>query len=317
MVTRLFALVVFFSFSTRATALFNQTAADINVLKDALQTREADQPAWVDDVSPMLLSTPQHLWVESKDDFAPAVVNVLTTIWTKPGTLIQCPECDQQRMHVTKGAQVHIISGPSSAQDLESLQRDSRYKTARSVIYVRETPSGIEAKIIRISDGAIVWQVLANGAENLNHTKRRLRLVDEIERRKRGEALAYTFIELGFYPMPLTHVSFLEQWGPQNEHLTGITLSLVGPLAALGVTYRYLMPQMPRVQIGGSLLFPIQNAVTGGTGKSSEKDALAVFGGTVQYAFSPTFGVHGYLLTDGTVTAGVSFYNPIWFPFML
>jgi hypothetical protein len=303
--------------SSPAMALLNQTSLDLMVLKDALQSESEEKPTWTDDNSPLLLATPQHLWSESKIDFAASVTEVLRQIWTKSGTLIQCTECNQQRMHVSKNHQVQINSGPATSQDLTYLMTDPRYANAKSIVFIKETASGVEAKVIRIVDGAVVWQFLANGSENLNHSKRRLRLVTEMERRKRGEALAYTFIELGFYPSPMAHISFLEQWGSYNEHLSGVMLSLVGPTISLGIDYRYLIPQNPRVQIGWALLFPLQNAISPGKGIGSGSNALAIAGGTVQYAFSPTFGVHGYVFSDGTVTMGISLYNPIWFPFML
>lgn len=311
--TTLLSLLV----STPVWALLNQTSLDLAVLKDALQKESEENAQWAGDLSPVLVAPPQYLWQESKDDFDANVMTVLRSVWAGKGALIPCAECDLQRMRVTKDQQVHMSTGPATTQDLATLIADPRYSSAKGIVYVKETASGVELRIIRITDGAILWQTLANGSVNLETVKPRLHLVDELERRKRGEALAYTFIELGFYPRSLVHVSFLEQWGSGNQHLTGVTISFVGPTLALGVNYRYLIPANPKVQVGGTLFLPIQNALDANSSKSTGTNSRFVVGGTAQYAFSPTFGVFGYALTDGTISAGVSFYNPIWFPFML
>ncbi len=303
-----------FMWPIKSYALLSQTQQDFTILRDALLLQQEIDPNWSQNLGPVLVAPPQHLWEESRTDFASATMSLLKEVWTGSGSLIACSECASAKTRVSTDHQVQFSSGPLSHNELIGLLANERYINAKTVLYVRETAKGIELKIIRISDGAIMYQKLADSTEDLESAKPRLHLVDEMERRKRGEALAYTFIELGFYPNPLAHISFLEQWGQANQHMTGVTLALTGPNMSLGVTYRYFLSTNPKIQVGGSVLFPLQNALKLSQGNNS---SFLVVAATAQYAFSPTFGVFASGNSAGTISTGISLYNPIWFPFML
>jgi hypothetical protein len=299
-------------FSSTANAMLEQTRGDLIILEDALQNKTGTDEDFTQSVSPMLVATPSHLWSESKSDFAPEVWSILKKIWPKAGDLIQCQDCNMQRLHVGKGNSISLDSGDLSTADLLALTSDPRYQGVKSVVFTKETASGVEIRILRISDGAILFQYLADGRVTINQVAPRLGLVKELERRERGESLAYIFLDVGFYPTGLLHVSFLEQWGSLNQHITGVTLSLVNPTLALGLTYRYMLPFNRRITASGQIFFPLQAMLSD---KPATESLSASIG--VQGAISSTFGLFLNLSTSGGVSLGVSLYNPVWFPFML
>ncbi len=295
-----------------AFAMLEQTNSDLVLLDDAIQNKITNDESFSASVSPMLVATPRHLWTESQSDFAPAVWAIFKKYWTASGDLIQCHDCNMQRLHVAKQHTISIDSGDLSTADLLALTSDPRYQGVKSVVFTTETASGVELKILRISDGAILFHYLADGRITLNQAKPPLGLIKELDRRERGESLAYIFIDMGFYPAGLFHMSFLEQWGSLNQHITGVTLSLVNPTLAIGLTYRYMLPFNRRITASGQLFFPLQAALS----PDPVQDSLS-FSVGVQAAVSSTFGVFINAGSKGGASLGISFYNPVFFPFML
>jgi len=305
-------LVFVFLTCSKANAMLEETSGDLLVLEDALQNAVSGNGGMMPDLIPMLVATPVHLYTESKSDFAPAVWAIFKKLIPNPGDLIQCNNCNMQRMHLGKQHTISIESGELSLEDLLDLARDKRYQGVKSVAFTKETPSGIELKILRLSDGAILFQYLADGRLELNRARPKLGLIKEYERRERGESLSYIFMDLGVYPTGLFHVSFLEQWGSLNQHISGVTLSLVNPEIALGASYRYMLPFNRKMTASAQVFFPLASVFQ----KGASSQALSAAVG-LQGAVSSTFGVFFWLSSSGSLSIGFSLYNPILFPFML
>ncbi|MCX6127111.1 MAG: hypothetical protein NTV34_20500 [Proteobacteria bacterium] len=279
-----------------------------------MQTRLESDVDLRQSVSPLLVTPPQHLWEESRSDFSSSSVAILKKVFSDQGQLIFCEECGSERLHIGKDHTISLSHGDMSQSELSAIANDPRFQGAKAIAFLRETASGVELRIVRLDSAEIVIQHLADSRVNLDNAKARLGLTDEVERRKRGESLAYTFIDLGLYPNPMIHVSFFEQWGSRNQHLTGVVFSLLNPNFAIGGSYRYMLPQLRRCTISGTIFYPLQNAVANSDGGSLSSFA---FSAGVQYAFSSTFGLFAEGSTGGSISAGLSFFNPIFFPFML
>ena len=185
-----------------------------------------------------------------------------------------------------------------------------------AVIIIRETASGIEAKIINISQGHLLFSKLADQAKNLDQTIRPLNLAREQERREKGQALTYVFIDWGLYPNALFQVEFLEQWGPRNQHLSGFTMSFVEPVGSIGGTYHYLMPGNRKLNLGASLFITLDGLTK--TSQSSTRSPWSIVSqAMVQYALSGNYAIFGIVNSKGTVSIGITFLNPVLFPFLL
>jgi hypothetical protein len=301
-------------------ALLPRTQSDLRVVADRLlyefgpgQTRRADRdPNLV--ITPVLVAPPQAYWEESKADFAPAVMNVLAQVFPNPGDLIQCSQCYESRVFVAHDSRMVVQNGELSLTDLARLHEQPGYAQAKSVLITRETPSGIEIRLLAVDDGRILYTGLADSTKTLNDAEPPMRLAREMDRRQRGEALGYVNADLGLYPKGRFEFKFLEQWGDHNQHLSGFVLSVWNPSGAIGATYQYMIPHRRQASVGLTGYYSLKGMFDAG----STSFAKALTGQiSLHYAISGSYGVFVSADTEGTVSAGFSFLNPVLFPFLL
>lgn len=300
-----------------AWALFGQTQRDLAVLEDALRYRFESEPALKERVIPMLLAPPKNVWQESRTDFPAAALNVLKAVFPEPNSVIVCPDCDTHRLHVTDHNAISINNGELALGDLSRMRQDPRFKGARSFATVKETPAGVEMRIINLDDGGVLFFALADSAASLDGVKPYLHLSRELERRRYGESLAYIWFNMGLYPKGTFQLEYLEQWGKYNQHLSGVVLSLFNPTFALGAVYHYMLPSMRKLNFQLALFYPLQNALGSAVGDNQSVVDKFVLQGGVHYAFSSTFGVFALGNSDSTLSLGISLFNPLLVPFML
>ncbi len=319
MVRLVLALFVAALLPSRAFAVLAQTGKDLAVLEDSFRHRMETEPGLKNKIVPMLLAPPKNVWVESRDDFGSSALAVIKNVIPDAGTVIICPDCDTHRLHIQQNQSVSISNGELALGDIARLRQDPRFRAAKSVATVRETPSGVEMRVIGLDDGALLFFALADSSERLSDTKPYLHLSRELERRKFGESLAYIFLNLGAYPTGTFQLEYLEQWGSLNQHLSGVVLSLFSPTFALGATYKYMMPTLRKLNFNGTLFYPLQNAFGAGPIGEDDDDLTKKFVLQIgaQYAFSTTFGIFAIGNTDNTLSLGISLFNPLLMPFML
>ena len=173
-------------------------------------------------------------------------------------------------------------------------------------------------EITRIDDGVILFYNLADSTKDLDDVKPWFNYQREYERRKREESLSFVRMNLGLYPNPSWGFEFLEQWGERNQHISGAGLSFLGPTFALGLTYHFLSPSIKKLDLGVGLYMPLQNLANT---DQSAGEAITTLAGQVNatYLFSSTIGVYSvaYFGQENGFSIGFSFYNPVWFPFLL
>ncbi len=319
-----------------AFAILPQTERDLETLEDQLR-HELDQnlvngtsasPAVGDNGAPnasmanrmpILLAPPQAHWTESKIDFGPKVTQLLTRVFGSAGT-IPCAECRENRSYVDHDGRLQIHDGDIGLIELAQLKFNPAFKIAQSMISVEETPSGIALRWIRIEDGRILFSTLADSTVRLNEIKPRLLFAREADRRRNGESLSYVFFDLGIYPSALLQLSFLEQWGSLNQFITGITLSGIAPKGGLGGTFVYMLPWNRR-QTAALTGFYLLSGLASSSGSNSDSNSSTsgAFVGQLKYdiAIGNSFGLFASVNTQGTFSLGLSFFNPILFPFLL
>jgi hypothetical protein len=315
----LFGLALLFVGPT-AHALFPRTQQDLEVVEDrlryefgSLNERRTDRDPNTA-VTPILVAPPQAHWEESRRDFAPSMLAVLSRVFPEPGALISCSQCYESRVFVANDSRTIIQNGELSLSDLARLREQPGYKLAKSVLITRETPSGIEMRLLAIDDGRILYTGVSDSTVTLDKAEPPLRLARELDRRKRGEALGYVNIDLGIYPQGLFALKFLEQWGSRNQHLSGIALSGYNPTGAIGLSYQYILPFRPQATIGAIGYYSLQGMF--GSGSTDVSKALTAQG-SLNYAISGSYGVFVAADTTGTLSVGLSLLNPVLFPFLL
>lgn len=298
-----------------AFALLSQTGNDLNVLADDLKFRLEQDSTLKQQVTPLLVSTPLHYWQESRDDFAANVFQILREIFTEQNALIPCPDCDAWRLHVTDKNSLTIHNGELSAGEIAFIQNNAKYREAKAVVQIQETATGVLTKIVSLKDNRLLYYKLADATQSLDQTRPWDHLAQARDRALREESLAYVFFHLGLYPKAIAQFEFDEQWGNRNQHISGITLSLLEPTMSIGANYHYLFPGNRRFHISGSLLYPLQNAFE----SVSKDNATKVFvaQAMAQYSFANSYAVFLSLNTQGTISLGFSFYNPLFMPFLL
>lgn len=306
-IARLIVVMVLVVSSQPAVAMLSQTYSDLNVLQDMLRSRLEDEIGLKKAAFPMLLATPLHHWRESRDDFAAGAMKAITDAVGKDQAIISCSDCDAWRVNVERQNQLQIYNGELSLAELASLRKVPKYDKARSVATVKETPRGVEMKVISIDDGRILFYALADSSQNLDNVVPFNNYARERDRRLSGESLSYTFVNVGVYPSALFQLEFLEQWGARNQHVSGIGLSLFNPALALGLVYHYVFPAMPQFHVSGSFFYPLQNALADSV--DSDRDLANSFVGQamVHYVFSNVYGLFASVNNDGGFSLGVTF----------
>ncbi len=312
MVKAILALSLLLSASS-AFALLPQTQQDLRVFEDRLRYEIDRARERGDVILPVLVATPRAHWEESKTDFAAAVTDVLTRLFPNPGEMIACAECFDNRVFVSRDNRMVIQSGELTLADLARLREKPGFNQAKSVFISRETPSGIEMRLIAIDDGRLLYTGLADATRDLSTAERPLRLARELERRERGESLSYFHFDLGLYPQGLVQLKWLEQWGSRNQHLSGVALSAFNPTGAIGITYLYMWPRKKQITVGVTGYYGLSGVFDAGSTDLS-KNIIGQL--SVNYAFSGAYGVFASCDTKGTASVGLSFQNPVFLPFL-
>lgn len=303
--------------SGSAQAMLGQTQSDLSILEDTLRSRFEDEGGLKKAIFPMLLATPVHHWTESKADFAAGVTRILTRVAGAADAIIACTECDTWRLHVSAQNQLEIHNGELSLNELATLRKILKYGEAHSMALVRETPTGVEMKVISIEDGRILFYTLADSSKNLDDATPYLNYARERDRRLSGESLSYVFVNMGLYPQGLFQLEFVEQWGDRNQHISGIGLSLFNPVFALGAVYHYMFPRIRKLHVSGSFYYPLQNALADAAGSNDGPSSSFVGQAMIQYAFANSYAVFASVNSEGSLSLGFNFYNPLFMPFVL
>lgn len=296
-----------------ARAIFPQTQSDLRAVEDRLSFEFSAEKGR--ELKPVLVATPQAHWQESKADFAPAMMAVLARVFSSTGDLIPCAECLQSRVFVSRDNRMVLQNGELSLTDLARLREKPGFAQAKSVFISRETPAGIEIRLISINDGRILYAGLIDAMKSLDAAEPPLRLARELDRRERGEALTYFHFDLGLYPQGLLQATWLEQWGSRNQHLSGFAVSVFNPIGAVGGAYRYMLPSMRRVTVGATVYYGLSGIFeSGSTATDLGENLVAV--ASLNLSLSGAYGLFFSVNSKGVISAGVSLQNPVFLPFL-
>jgi|GEM_PF-2540621 len=301
----------------QALALFSETSSDLSVLEDALGLKFNTEKESSVDVTPMLIATPLHFWKESREDFAASTKSMLLRVFENPGDLVDCPECDSWRLHGEQKSRLHVMNGPLTGGEISSLSQDSRYRDAKTIAFIKETPSGVAMTVVALSTGRILFSKVADNTQNVTTAKPFLHLQAERERRMRGEALSYIFINLGFYPTSAFQIEWVEQWGSRNQHISGFALSLFNPIVSPGIVYHYMLPKYTRFNVNLGLYYPLTSALASAVGQDQSIQDSFVLSGGAQWTFSSSIALAAQANTEGSFYLAFVFLNPLLFPFVL
>jgi hypothetical protein len=290
---------------------------DLQILSDQLANEAEKNPGILREWFPMLIAMPQAYWSKSQNDFAASCFDTLkNTFPNYQKDLIPCPECSQYRTFVGHDGRLIINSGEVTLMDLNQLKTQPKYRSANSILILKETSSGIEARIVDLSQGHLLYSKLADHTTTLAGAHHPLNLARELERRRSGQALNYVFIDLGIHPNTLLQVEFLEQWGARNQHLSGFALSFVEPVGSIGGTYHYLLPANRKLNFSLGVFITL-DGMSSTSNRANQTPWAVVTQWMVQYAISGNYAMFATINSKGNGSIGISFLNPVLFPFLL
>lgn len=308
-------------------ALLPQTQQDLLRLEDELAERTKDIES---SLFPVLLASPTAYYQESKDDFASAVLKTLNqTFRNRHSQIIACPECQGTHTHLKPNQWLLLRNGPLSTEELQQvIQANKKYQKAQSVLFIKESPSGVIAQWISLADGRLVVHAIADSNQDLDSVNPSMHFAKEYRRRLRGEPITHMSLQFGVYPTGSFLMQFLEQWGAYNQHISGLELSLFNPEISLGPGYYFVLPKIKglplgnqqKIAAGASVLFSLKNMLNTDDSNASLEYTFRV---SATYAYSKTYGFFASMQSStggaggDSMTIGIAMYNPILLPFIL
>lgn len=143
---------------------------------------------------------------------------------------------------------------------------DSRFRKdspeAKAAVWLDETSEGVSIRIVDLQTARVIYA--DNLTPDLVWTQRTSRNFDrsrDLSLRLRGEGITHTVYDLGLFPSPHFSIDWLEQWGRSNQHLSGLSISIVAPLLGVGASYARAFPEFQNVLVGGKFYVGMLNAI--------------------------------------------------------
>lgn len=256
---------------------------------------------------------------ESRGWFPGAALVFVTRVFGRESIRV-CEACMNPRVYVEDGHLEH--NSVLTLQEIARIDAETRGDgvPARSAIWLDETPAGVSIRIVSIENGQVLFAGNYDGQlTEMARTTKNFNATLELGRRLRGEGLAHVFIDVAFYPGQHISMDFTEQFGPRNENLAGLTLSLLDPLFGVGAVYYRVLPFAWNLTLGAQVVLSTPSAVfTALTNENTELIDRIVTG--VLVARLPLFNTNYAALlmvsTNGTVGAGISLMNFSLLPFL-
>ncbi len=209
-------------------------------LGEILELRLEDGQLSSREVAPAILVSVQPRYEDSQGWFAAQAIEVLEHAFGE-GSLRLCEACMAPRAFVVDGGLTYQ-AGPVGIDEVVRLddQHRGEAQAARSAIWLDEHRGGVSIRIVDLHTARVLF------AQNVDpflvehtNTHRIYTLSEELERRARGDSLTQAFVDLALYPGQHVSLDWTDQWGPTNANLSGITLSLVDPVAGLGFVVHF------------------------------------------------------------------------------
>ena len=132
----------------------------------------------------------------------------------------------------------------------------------------------------------------------------------------RGDSLTQAFVDLAVVPRQHISLDWTDQWGPQNRRLSGVTLSIVDPVAGVGACH-YRSTRLFDTTVGAKLLMSLPTALVSSvdSGSGGGLDPLVTGVAVVRVPFGRSnYGGVATLSTNGQFAVGISLLNITFLP---
>ena len=229
-----------------------------------------------------------------------------------------CEVCMQPRAQAQEGAFVYS-SGALSIAEIVAIDADTRGAAppAAAAAWIDETDDGVAVRVVSLRTGQILFAQNIDGTlRETRRTAQNYRFTDDVERRLRGESLTHIWLDLGLLPGQHVSMDIVDQFGPHNLDMAGITASLFDPIAGFGAVYYRVIPEAFNLTIGLQGLVSIPTAIGNAVGVDGEViDPLFTGVAVIRWPIQQTsYAILATASTNGTVSVGVTLLNINFLP---
>ena len=291
-------------------------------LEEILEVQVADGRLDPEQVMPAVLVSAEPRYQASQDWFTVRTIEALQSALGSEGLRL-CEACMVPRSFVGPGA-LHYQSGPASLDEVIRLDDNTRgsSKAAQTGIWVEELVSGVAIRIVDLHTGRVVFAMNVDPymVEN-ERSRRNYTLSQELDRRARGDSLTHVFVDAALWPGQHLALDFTDQWGPTNNNLSGVTLTVLDPVVGIGGSYYRILP-LGNMMVGGKAVLSLPTAIVRAIDTGDEPvdvvDPLLTAVGVVRVPFGRSnYGAVMTLSTNGQLGIGISLLNPRFIPVAL
>lgn len=294
--------------------------AQSDVTRDALDRLEEVLELRIDEgllsseaVVPAILVSAQPRYEGSEAWFTTRAIEVLAKAFGAEG-LRMCEACAVPRAFVEDGSLTYQ-AGPLSLDEVARLDDASRGEAspARSAIWLDEHRGGVSIRVVDIATGRVLFaQNVDPALVEYQNTERIYTLSAELERRARGGSLTQAFVDVALYPDQHVSLDWTDQWGRTNANLTGLSVSVLDPVAGIGAAH-YRRVDFLNILVGAKGLVSIPTAVARSLGDNSGGnvvDPLVTGVGVIRLPLGRSnFGAVFTASTNGKFGIGISLLN--------
>jgi len=272
-----------------------------------------------DAVMPIVVVSATPRYEATSEWFPTRVLGVFETVFGAGGVR-WCAACEQPRTYVEDGRMVY----QTGVADVEEVVRlDDRTRgagpPARAAAWVAETPMGVSVRIVELSTGRVLFaQNVDPDLSELARSNQLYTMVEERERRARGDSLTQAFVDVGMLPGQHVSLDWTDQWGSENRNLSGFTLSLFDPVLGVGVAH-HRVTRLFNTSVGAKGFLSLPTAVVRSLGENEGEviDPLLTVSGVVRVPFGRSnYGGLLSVSTNGQVGFGISLLNVSFLPFI-
>lgn len=229
------------------------------------------------------------------------------------GPIIQCASCDSGQVTQSE-AGVHYVLGAPTLAELRAFdlaRTGAEGKAAKAAVYAESAAGSLSYRIVDLESGEVlVAATISPEHDYESRSERFFTMRRQLNRQARGESIRQNFFDLGIYPKPHLGYSWLEQWGANNQYLTGFAMSFAEPMLGVGVGSYRVLPSMGNMLVGGKILASLPQLLGNAAGgETASGDQTYTVVGMIRYPLSASTSSMGiaYITSNGALGLGVSF----------
>ncbi len=299
----------------------DSTRDSLDRMEESLQLRmEEGKGLNLKELVPAIVVSTMPAFEETRAWFPAAALSSLVKVFGSAG-LRSCEGCRAPRVRVEDG-RIEQSIGPPGTAEIIKMDEMARGKSApaRSAIFLDESVQGVSLRIIDLRNSRVIM------AENFDptlwepgRTRRNLVLAKELDRRNRNDSITHAFVDIGIFPHQHIGLDWTEQWGDNNNNLSGVTITLFDPLIGIGANYYRVLPFALNLMVGAQLVVSIPTAfaraLSPNIGNLFDPPFTGVF--VVRLPFGRSnFGICLTVSTNARVALGLSLLNVSLLPFL-